>query len=139
VHEHWNNETDMKYSRNLGTGNGIELVKLQTSSAVETGRNSARPAAFGMLSNYPNPFNPSTTIRFDLSEPAFVDMAVFDASGRKVAALISEKRGSGPQSAVWNGLSALGLPMPSGVYFCSVKALNPGRMETAGIKMILVK
>jgi len=67
--------------------------------------------------NRPNPFNPVTTISFDVKEAAFVTLAVFDAAGRRVATLVNEQRGTGLQSVEWNGRSEFGATVPSGIYF----------------------
>jgi hypothetical protein len=61
VHEHWNNATDKKYTRNLGTGTGIELIDVEkgTITGVASQENHA-PEYFTLYQNYPNPFNPTT-------------------------------------------------------------------------------
>ena len=67
---------------------------------------------FGLEQNYPNPFNPATTISFVLPSTLVVSLKVFDALGREVSVLLSERMPAGKYSQQWN---AEGLP--SGVYF----------------------
>jgi len=102
VHEHWNNMTDMQYTRNLGTGAGIELIRLpQSANAV-----SMPPAAsrtLRLLPNYPNSFNPSTTITFELQKGARVSLQVIDLQGRLVATLVHGFRAPGIYSESFNG------------------------------------
>jgi hypothetical protein len=139
VHEHWNNSAEMKYSRNLGTGEGIELVSINKNTAVEQKMDTGVPQGFELHANYPNPFNPSTSIRYGLPEPADVDLAVFDAAGRKIATLVSGMRNAGAQIAMWNGRDAGGSQVPSGLYLCVMRARNNGRIHTASIRMILTR
>ncbi len=82
------------------------------------------PLSDALLPNYPNPFNPSTTLSFVISSSpggggggSFVRLAVYDLLGREVAVLVNEKLQPGPHSVRWN---AGGLP--SGVYFCRIQA-----------------
>ena len=67
--------------------------------------------------NYPNPFNPSTEIRFELPEPAFVTLTIYDLLGKKIITLIDEKKSSGTYIAEWNVKY-----MASGIYICCLKA-----------------
>ena len=53
---------------------------------------STTPIAFSLSDNYPNPFNPSTTIDYSVAEPSFVDLSIFDASGRLVKKIVSENK-----------------------------------------------
>jgi len=85
---------------------------------------------------YPNPFNPSTTISYELPEPATVDLVIFDVAGQVVRTLaVAEAVGSGRHEVVWNGRDAMGRAAAAGVYFCKLDAA--GYTETR--RMSLVK
>ena len=96
VHEHWNNSTDKQYTRNLGTGEGIELTKIinSTSTGIESS-NVDIPSTFTLYENYPNPFNPTTTISYSIPKQSFITIKIFDALGREVAALVNEEKPAG--------------------------------------------
>jgi hypothetical protein len=71
----------------------------------------------------PNPFNPSTTISFDVpASGGDVRLELYDARGRLVRTLVSGRRDPGRQEAVWNGRDAAGRRVPSGVYFARLRA-----------------
>jgi hypothetical protein len=76
---------------------------------------SATPREFS-ISNYPNPFNPSTTITFDLPADAWVTLHVFDLLGRDVVTLLNATRRAGRHSVPWHGVDNHGQTVPSGVY-----------------------
>ncbi len=118
THEHWNDSLRMEYSRNLGTGNGIELV--QEDAAVSVPGEQPTVARGSMLhQNYPNPFNPSTTIGFTLRGAGVVRvrLAVYDLAGREVRALVDEAKEPGTHKVLFD---ASGLA--SGIYFCRMQA-----------------
>jgi hypothetical protein len=73
--------------------------------------------AFSLGLNYPNPFNPSTTISFSLPSRSFVTLKIFDVMGRDVATIASEEFPSGSYSRTWNAKG-----VPSGVYFYRLQA-----------------
>ncbi len=98
-------------------------------------RESAMPRATSIRSIHPNPFNPTTRIAFDLSEPSRVELSIYDVSGRRMAVLVDEMMEAGPHEAMWNGLTREGASAASGVYFCTLKA--GGRIETK--KLILLR
>jgi hypothetical protein len=125
AHEHWNNATAMQYSRNLGTGNGIELVKIDATVGVADGSTSL-PLEFTLEQNYPNPFNPETIIEYRVSGSSTalgpktgdqVRLSVFDLQGREVAVLVDGFRSEGAYQAVWDASD-----VPSGVYFYRITA-----------------
>lgn len=100
----------------------------------------APAAADGRLRNFPNPFNPRTTIELDLAGagpgPMPVSIDVFDVRGRRVAPLFRGEMPGGKRSAVtWNGRDEEGREAPSGVYFIRAKIVG----ETLRKKMVLVR
>jgi spore coat protein A len=92
-------------------------------------------ASAGLDQNTPNPFNPTTTISYRLSEPAQVRLAVYDVTGALVRVLVSGPQPAGERSIVWDGMSNAGTKMASGVYFYRLS--TPKLVETR--KMILLK
>jgi plastocyanin len=95
------------------------------------------PKAFSLAQNVPNPFNPSTTIKFDVPEgtPVTVSLKVYDIRGRLVNTLVNDIRQSGTYSVFWDGTDDLGRQVPSGVYFYRMQAGD--FMQTR--KMVLLK
>lgn len=85
--------------------------------------------------NRPNPFNPTTTIRFVVPEREHVSLVVYDASGRVVRTLIDEMAESGAREAVWDGRDDRGVGQSSGVYF--YRLTTGKRVESK--KMVLLK
>jgi hypothetical protein len=81
------------------------------------------PVAARLLPNHPNPFNPSTTVRFDLKRPGSVELSIFDAQGRLVRTLArSEHFASGRHELRWNGDDDAGRRVASGVYYLKLIA-----------------
>ncbi|MBC8488553.1 MAG: T9SS type A sorting domain-containing protein [Bacteroidetes bacterium] len=71
------------------------------------------PGEFKLFQNFPNPFNPTTNIKFDIPKSSFVKLIVYDILGREVAKLVNEKLNAGTYLVDWDGSG-----YPSGVYFC---------------------
>jgi predicted outer membrane repeat protein len=69
------------------------------------------------LQSHPNPFNPSTTIDYVLPQNGFVEIAVYDVGGHRVATLVSEEKPEGPNSVAWDGRNDHGDEVTSGIYF----------------------
>ena len=67
--------------------------------------------------NFPNPFNPVTTVHFSLAEKGRVTVVVYDVDGRRVRVLVDEEREAGPHSLTWDGRNDAGQGLASGVYF----------------------
>jgi chitinase len=88
------------------------------------------PLAFRLEQNFPNPFNPSTVIRFDLATGGDVSLAVYDVLGREVAMLVRGRREAGQHQATWDAREAAG-----GVYFYSLR--SGSSVETR--RMLLLK
>ena len=115
VHEHWNNSADKAYSRNLGTGEGIELLRLQ--NIITSVHVHQIASVFTLNQNYPNPFNPTTIINYQLAVNNQVTLKIFDLLGREVATLVDERKEAGSYSVQWNASH-----LSSGIYFYNFKA-----------------
>jgi hypothetical protein len=96
----------------------------------------AIPVADALGQNFPNPFNPATTIAFDLSRPAEVRIGIYDVSGRLVRTLIDRSMEAGSHEVGWNGTSNAGISVPSGLYFYRMTT-SEGFADTR--KMILLR
>jgi hypothetical protein len=138
VHEHWDNATDMKYTRNLGTGTGIELVKLQGSTSVDKSIPFSMPATFYLEANYPNPFNPSTTITYHLPQAARIDLSIYNINGVCVQTLVHGYQAVGDYHVVWKG-QVNGAQAASGVYFARLNAAGTWGVESQVQRMLLIK
>ncbi len=85
---------------------------------------------YNLNSNYPNPFNPSTTIKYSLSQQSNICLSVYNLLGQKVATLFDGSAEAGEYSLIWNARD-----MPSGIYFARLTAAG----KTSNIKMVLMK
>lgn len=111
-------------------GTSLELVD---ATAV---KNLPRFGHFKLYQSLPNPFNPTTTIRFDVTEGgAEVSLEVYDVRGRRIRTLVDGFVNEGEKSVVWNGTDHRGNPVSTGMYFYRLRA--PGFDETR--KMMLLK
>ncbi len=76
------------------------------------------PGTMTLAHNYPNPFNASTTIRYELTQESRIQLAVFDIQGRLVRTLVDAIQGAGQHFLTWDGQDQSGKALASGVYFC---------------------
>ncbi len=88
-----------------------------------------------LLGNYPNPFNPSTTISFSNSNATQAELSIYNVRGQRVKTLINGMIDSGTHNVVWNGLDEAGRSVSSGVYY--YRLTTPSKTESA--RMILIK
>lgn len=94
------------------------------------------PSTYALdVSSYPNPFNPTTTIHYILSENTRVSVTIYDQRGRKVKTLVNADQSVGYYRPKWNGTDDSGNPLSSGVYFCQVQA---GKFSET-VKLVLLK
>jgi hypothetical protein len=83
---------------------------------------SALPSKTTLLGNYPNPFNPSTTIRYALAADTYVSVKVYNMLGQEVATLVNGFQKAGEQSVIWNGTNNAGSTVASGLYIYKLQA-----------------
>ena len=105
-------------------------------SGTQTGVESDTPLAENiLLQAHPNPFNPKTNLRYELSEGAEVRLEMFDISGRRLATLHTGFQTAGTYDVTWDGSNDSGRLLPSGIYFAKVSAAD--RVDVT--KLVLAK
>ncbi|MDP6592943.1 MAG: T9SS type A sorting domain-containing protein, partial [Candidatus Marinimicrobia bacterium] len=80
------------------------------------------PEEYALHQNHPNPFNPVTTIRYDLPQAGDVKLTIYDMLGREMKVLVSQGMSPGSYTAVWDGTDRYGQPAAAGVYIYQLKA-----------------
>ena len=75
-----------------------------------------------LFKNHPNPFNPSTSIKYYLPDKCRLEIHIYDCAGRCIANLINKEQEMGYNKMSWDGLDERGIPVASGIYFYSLKA-----------------
>ena len=96
------------------------------------------PQAFSLAQNFPNPFNPATTINYTVpvSSESMISLKVYDIRGKLVTTLVEGIKDSGSHTVFWNGTDSTGRKVPSGVYLYNLKA---GSGFSQSRKMVLLK
>jgi hypothetical protein len=112
--------------------NGREIHPILSFSLVTNVNTNSNevPSEYKLYQNFPNPFNPSTNIKFALTKSGLVKLEIFDALGKEMAVLVNEKLNAGTYSVDWNALQN-----PSGVYFYRIETDN----YTNTKRMLLIK
>jgi len=93
------------------------------------------PTEFKLMQNFPNPFNPTTEIRYEIPKPVFVRLALYNLSGQEIAILVSEQKFPGSYIARWNGKDKQGQQVAAGIYLYRIEA---GYFNGTG-KLLLLK
>ena len=93
------------------------------------------PKSFKLHQNFPNPFNPITTLRYDLPSNALVTLSIYDMLGREIIQLVSDNQQAGFKSIQWDATDSMGRPVSAGVYLYQI---NAGEFVQTK-KMVLLK
>ncbi len=124
----------------IGLSSDFELLEIQaafgdgqilTSYSVRT----EQPKQFRVYPNFPNPFNPQTTIPYDLAQTGQTRIQVFDIQGREIRMLVDAPQSAGHYMVEWNGLTSDGLSVGTGVYFCRIMSGE----QQAILKVMMLK
>lgn len=121
--------TYIVYFTGGGTADGVINMVKDPASSVEK-ESDIVPDGFALEQNFPNPFNPSTTIRFSVPEQSFVRLEIFNTLGEKVDVLLAEELNAGKYKYDWNGNN-----LTSGAYYYSLTTDNFRQTR----KLILLK
>jgi hypothetical protein len=124
-----------------GISGGPILVKRGTGYCLYFGAiDSSHPVPFALHPNAPNPFNPTTTLRFSIADADHVRLAIYDAVGRHVRTIVDLVMPSGEHEIMWDGADATGRRLGSGVYVYRLTATgSDGSAQTATRRMLLVR
>jgi hypothetical protein len=88
------------------------------------------PATFAVSRNYPNPFNPTTTIRYQIPSDERVTLTVYNVLGQMVRTLVDQHQTAGYYSVIWDGRNESGVELGSGTYFYSIRAGEFGEVKS---------
>jgi hypothetical protein len=114
---------------------GLTILRFNQPTDVEEREASDLPAGIHLAQNHPNPFNPSTTISYDLPGRAYVRLTIYNLLGQEVAVLVDDVQTAGSHDVEWNGTDRHGKPVATGVYLYSLSA---GEKKVSR-KMLLLK
>jgi len=94
-----------------------------------------RPIELMLAQNFPNPFNPSTTIHYELAETTDVSLIIYDITGREINRLVLEQQSAGHYDVIWSGMNNDGSLVSTGVYFVRLQAGEFSKV----VKMVYLK
>jgi hypothetical protein len=100
-------------------GTGLDIFGRYTDQIptdVAGGQEESLPSNFALSHNYPNPFNPVTTIEYSIPSRTQVTIEIFNVLGQKVQTLVDETKSAGSYRIEWNGIDDVGKPVSTGVY-----------------------
>jgi len=122
------------------SGNGIR-IKYASNFILNEGQEQLSiiegkyPSTFTLYPAFPNPFNPVTTLRYDLPEQAHVELVIYDIMGREVKWLVNQTQESGFKSIKWDATDSFGRQVSAGVYLAQIRSENYLQIK----KLILLK
>lgn len=108
-------------------------VKIRDAAAVSPG--TRLPAAFALRQNFPNPFNPETSVRFELPRDDEIVVTVYSILGARVRTLAEGRWRAGVHDVLWDGRDESRKPVPSGMYVCSFRSGS----HSGSIRMLLLR
>ena len=107
---------------------GCEAIELAIDASIA-------PSLYALYQNCSNPFNPTTTLQYDLPNDEFVSITIYDMLGNVINNLVNDNQNSGYKSVQWNATNNQGQQVSAGVYLYSIEA---GEFRQTK-KMILLK
>ena len=114
----------------------FDNISFSPSNSVRVdNRSETLPQGFALEQNFPNPFNPFTTLRYDLPENALVNITIYDMMGRVVRTMVNTQQNAGFKSLRWNATNDNGAPVSAGLYLYTIQA---GEFRQTK-KMVLLK
>jgi hypothetical protein len=113
----------------------VDYVRVYEASSELSSQTGTTPNTFYLNGNYPNPFNPITTLSYELPEQAHVILTVYDLVGREITRLVNTTQGAGVKSIHWDATNNIGQTVSAGIYLYTIQA---GEFRQTR-KMVLLK
>ncbi len=122
----------------FATDNGVSHLTGVISS-IDHNQPAAAASGYQLLSNYPNPFNPATTISYKVTFPAHVRLDIYNMSGQLVKTLVDARHSIGIYQINWNSTTMNDIPVNSGVYFARIVISDNNQYIADSHKMLFIK
>ena len=148
----WDTEANIEIDLNLSgyfiessSGNNPRIYEGSIICGANLSGSYVIPEEYSLSQNYPNPFNPETIIKYNLKWNSKVNISIYNVLGREMIHLVDGIQTSGNQTIRWDGKSASGVPVASGMYFLKIKAeatdkhFNKLESFEKSMKMLMVK
>jgi len=104
-----------------GATTSCAMVEITEANAIHF-REPGEPASFALYNNYPNPFNPTTAIRFSIPSACHVRISIYDIKGYQICDLINCYTEAGTYDIIWDSTDSHGIELSSGVYLYQIDA-----------------
>ncbi|MBD3377217.1 T9SS type A sorting domain-containing protein [candidate division KSB1 bacterium] len=112
-----------KSALRINTHQGVAHVRIRIPTGLDTDQKPGHlPEHYALYQNHPNPFNPSTTIRFEVPERSHVTLRIFDVLGKQVKVLVDREVEPGLHTVTWGGHAGDNSDVASGIYFYVMQA-----------------
>ena len=112
----------MLFESNSILGTLTEPLFLSLPSNIDGANQLNIPQKYRLAQNFPNPFNPTTTIKFELPSDSHINLSIYDIQGNLIKTLVNEKKDAGYHSVIWNGKDQQNKDVSSGVYFYRIES-----------------
>ncbi len=110
------------YVNPQGESNLSNEVEVHTPVAIDRPGSNLQPLYYSLVQNFPNPFNPSTTIRYGIPDDSHVSMVIYDIQGREITRLVNDLQVAGWYDFTWNGTNSDNIQVGTGLYIARIKA-----------------
>jgi len=97
-------------------------INIYSTSNINIANDPPFPAQPQLYQNFPNPFNPVTTLRYEIPETGLVNITIYNMLGREVKTLINQTQDAGYRSVIWNATNDYGIPVSAGIYLYQIQA-----------------
>jgi len=131
----WYKISSNEYVADTSKGMTAEYAEISTEDVVVEVAEDDAPTAYALSENYPNPFNPTTSIEFAIPTAGSVELVIYNINGQKVRTLVNETKDAGLYKVIWDGKNELGETVSSGIYLYRLVSGNFTKMQ----KMTLLK